>query len=243
MKPRRVLSTLSIMLLLLVICGCATIRDSGRVGTLRVTGSNVFLNNKPAGIGSVVRLGDELSTGQNSSALLEFTDGGYIQLDENTDPIFTWLEQGKCLFIRIFKGQAFLKKERACIEGPNVQLVLNSEVNMVAEPGLWTITVVKGTATIQKPKPLALLGSQQARVTKRGFEGKVRTLSPDELRAVVKWRDRYRFPLPEIERSRPAMGFPGRRTRESEQPPKEIPPKPGDTATPPAAPTNVTPLD
>lgn len=243
MKPRRAFSTLSIMLLLLVIGGCATIRDTGRVGTLRITGSNVFLNKQHASHGATVRLGDELTTGKGSSALLTFTDGGFIQLDENTDPVFTWFEQGKCLLIRIFKGQAYVKKERACIEGPNVQLVLGSEVNMQVEPGSSTITVVKGTATIEKPKPVAVLSAQQARVSKRGVEGKVRSLSSNELQEVVRWRDRYRFPLLEIERSRPAMGFPGRRPRESEQPPKEIPPKPGDTATPPAAPTGRTPLD
>jgi hypothetical protein len=196
---------------LLAIGGCATIRDTGGVGTLKISGSNVFLNKQPAETGSVVHLGDELTTGKDSSALLEFTDGGFIQLDQDTDPVFSWFEQGKCLLIRIFKGQVYLKKEQACIEGPNVQLVLGSELNMQVEPRSSTITVVKGTATIEKPKPLAVLSAQQVQVSKRGFEGKVRSLSSEELREVVRWRDQYRFPLREIEPTRPMFDLMFRR--------------------------------
>lgn len=122
-----------VLLIALVFVGCAPVTPKAGdvIGVLRVSGPNVWLNDAPAGDGVQVRLGNSLATGAGSGALLEFGDGGHLQLDQNTDPIFEWLEQSKCILVRIFKGQAFLNKGRACIEGPNISLVLNSEVNVL----------------------------------------------------------------------------------------------------------------
>jgi len=235
----------SLFILWLALAGCVPLptQRGDAIGTLRVSGPNVWLNNKAGKDGDTVRIGSSLATGPGSSALLEFRDGGYLQLDEKTDPIFDWLAQSKCILIRIFTGQAYLKRERACVEGPNISLVLNSEANIRIKAGtrLAEVTLLKGNADITVPAQSHLLPGQQLTVTGKQITS-LRTLSPVEIKAVVAWREKYRFkPLPseESDGESPFMfQFPQHRgTRTPTQPPKSsdpATPPPGTKTTPPA---------
>lgn len=190
----------SLLLLMALAGGCATLptQPGQGIGVLRVSGPNVWLNGVQARDGDQVSIGYSLATGPGSGALLEFRDGGYLQLDQNTDPIFEWLAQSKCILIRIFKGQAYLKRERACVEGPNLSLVLNSEANIRIHerPGVSEVTLVRGRAEITVPARLTLQPGQRFSASERRIAA-LRTLSPGELRSLVAWRDSYRFkPLP-----------------------------------------------
>lgn len=230
-------SIVPFLILILATTACAPLptQRGDAVGTLRVSGPNVWLNNKAGKEGDTVRIGSSLATGPGSSALVEFRDGGYLQLDENTDPIFDWLAQSKCILIRIFTGQAYLKRERACVEGPNISLVLNSEANIRIKAGtrLAEVTLLAGNADVTAPAQKKLLSGQQLIVTGKRVTS-LRILTPAQLQSVVAWRGKYRFkPLPSEE---PAEESPFRfqfpKHREPTQPPPS--PKPPDPATPPA---------
>ena len=217
--PRSI--SVSLLLLTLVAGGCASLptQPGQPIGLLRVSGPNVWLNGAPARNGDQVAIGSSLATGPGSSALLEFRDGGYLQLDQNTDPIFEWLAQSKCILVRIFKGQAYLKRERACVEGPNLSMVLNSEANIRIHerPGLSEVTLLQGRAEITAPARLTLQPGQRFSASERRIAA-LRTLSREELAAVVAWRASYRFkPLPATKPKVPIILWP--------KPPR--PPEPG----------------
>lgn len=221
---------ISLMLPLLLFGGCAPVTPSpgDGIGVLRVSGPNVWLNNTPARDGATVHLGNTLATGSGSSAILEFSDGGQLQLDQNTDPIFEWLEQSKCILVRIFKGQAYLRKQRACIEGPNISLVLDSEVNLLFQQPQSVVTLLRGSAEVTAPLRTKLVPGQQLELSFARAVPTVRTLSRSELQSVVRWRRDYRFrPLPVRQPEITTIPFPRRtRTPSGEQPP----PKPSPTS-------------
>uniref|UniRef100_A0A831XE98 FecR protein domain-containing protein n=1 Tax=Geobacter metallireducens TaxID=28232 RepID=A0A831XE98_GEOME len=238
-----------LLILSLAMSGCVPLptEPGGAIGTLRVSGTNVWLNNRTGKDGDTVRIGSSVATGPGSSALVEFRDGGYLQLDEKTDPIFEWLAQSKCILIRIFTGQAYLKRERACVEGPNLSLVLSSEANIRIGSKFAEVTLLQGNADITAPAPKSLLPAQQLTVTGKRVTS-LRTLTPAQLQGVVAWRGKYRFkPLPaaESEGESPFIfQFPQRRgqTQPAQPTPPTPPPKPADPATPPAG-TKTSPVD
>lgn len=238
--------SLSLLILSLTAGGCVSLptEPGDAIGTLRVSGLNVWLNNRAGKDGDTVRIGSSLATGAGSSALVEFRDGGYLQLDEKTDPIFEWLAQSKCILIRIFTGQAYLKRERACVEGPNISLVLNSEANIRIGRKFAELTLLQGNADVTTPARKELLPAQQLTVTGKRVTS-LRTLTPAQLQGVVAWRKKYRFkplPAPEPQRESPFIfRFPQRRgPTEPAQP--TPPPKPADPAAPPTG-TRTSPVD
>lgn len=241
MKVMALFLALTLLLLSLFCAGCAPVTPGAGddIGVLRVSGPNVWLNGAPAGDGDTVRLGNSLATGAGSSALLEFRNGGYLQLDQNTDPIFEWLDQTKCLLVRIFKGQAFLKKERACVEGPNISMVLDSEVNLLlgAPPAPSQVTLLRGSARVTAPVQTKLVPGQQLVTGTQRRGAAVRNLSGAELQSVVRWRGEYRFkPLPVAQPERPALLFPPRM-----RPPRPSEPAPAPDPATPTGPTESAP--
>ena len=157
-----------------------------RIGTLQVmTGQNVFLNRRPASSGMVVYNGDNVSTGENSKARVRFFQGGFVELDQNTDPDF--IMKAYCLLVKIFKGQVYAEGSDICIETPESESLLDSAVNIKVLPGLTIATVLKGKLTIRRPKYLVIRGHQQARIRKTTIEN-VRSLSRQEVERVTEWR-------------------------------------------------------
>lgn len=183
-----------LLVLTLATGGCMSFPGpNNSIGTLRVTGGYIWLNNVAAHDDMTVHVGDTLTTGPGSSAILDFRDGGILQLDENTDPLFSWIEQTKCILIRIVRGQTYIRRGKACVESPNISLVLNSAANIQVEKDLSTVTVLEGHGTLEKPGPVQIATSQQATVAGKKVRGSVRTLSSAELATIVSWRQKYHF--------------------------------------------------
>ncbi|MGB7292040.1 MAG: FecR family protein [Thermodesulfobacteriota bacterium] len=190
---------LPILLVIYILSGCAippTEPSKDLIGTLRVSGSNVFLNGTRAANGMSVYNGDNVTTGSNSSAIIVLPTGGFVQLDQNTDPIFTWerFQTGICLIVKILRGQAWVDESQYCVvlKTPDTDALTNSKVNVKVGPGRSVITVLQGNVTIEKPYKLRIKGSEQVAISKRGIE-EVRKLTRQELRSVVSWRVRYEF--------------------------------------------------
>lgn len=99
---------------LILLSACQPIPQVGPSGERRITatlltdGDTVRVNGRRAETGQPISPGDLVTTGQRSSALIRFSDGTTVQLDENTDPIFSWT--GDRLQIRMEDGAAEVKK-------------------------------------------------------------------------------------------------------------------------------------
>lgn len=217
----------------LALAACTPALDDNTIGALRVAGGSAWLNDQTARDGMAVRLGDSVSTGPGSSLLVVFNDGGFLQLDENTDPEFSWFEQGKCILIRIFKGQAYASKESACIQDPRINVVLNSQVNILVSSESSTLTVVEGHALAREPQPISLGASEQVEVSQAGAVEK-RTLDADQMESVVNWREKYHFQT--VPQS-PAWPLTPHRARQTDKPASSMqspqqPPSTPSTGTP-----------
>lgn len=57
---------------------------------LLIDGNTVHVNGEPARFGQSIQQGDFITTGPGSSARIRFSDGTTVQLDQETDPIFSW---------------------------------------------------------------------------------------------------------------------------------------------------------
>lgn len=165
------------------------------VGTLRVAGNAAFLNNSAAATGMPLYAGDHLATGPASSIIVDFVGGGWMQLDENTDPLFSfkWIKQTSCIVARLFYGQVFVSRSGVCIEGPIIVADVQSEVNIRASRERSVVTVLEGHVSVTEPKKLALGAREQVSATAAGGLQRRRNLSLKALAAIVAWRDRYDF--------------------------------------------------
>jgi ferric-dicitrate binding protein FerR (iron transport regulator) len=167
------------------------------IGTLYTTGDAVFLNRAKAADQSIVRVGDTVSTGPASSALIEYADGGYMQLDENTDPTFRFepVERGgkRCIYVYIEIGRILVDKDFHCVETPQTRLALGSQVDIKVTQRESTVSVLEGKATLTIPGEYAVLASYRAVVAKGDPKPDIRKLSESELRELTMWRSNYYF--------------------------------------------------
>ena len=185
----------------LILNGCGLPpKDEGRrpaqpqrvVGTLYVDGSNAFLNKKHVSNGTPVYDGDTVETGLGTSVKLVLIDGGYIQLDEKTDPRFTLFKEGSCLLVKIAVGQAFIDAKHVCIDDPDLRFTVNSRVNWLHTAGGQVhLTNLEGSVDVTKPVHLTLAPGEQATVVAGRVS--VVTLSAELLRAVTAWLRKFKF--------------------------------------------------
>lgn len=202
MRSESVISPFTVLLLglLLALTGCAggiynkepALGD--RIGTLGVAGSQVFLNGNRAFGGEAIRVGDTVTTGNASSGLIEFADGGLFQLDQDTDPIFLVkrLQSGFCILSRILRGQVFVDKQQFCIDSPALDAINNSRINIRVTAQQTGITVLQGNVNVVRPQAARILAGQQYVMNLRGV-ARMRQLDPAELLETVRWRNNYTF--------------------------------------------------
>jgi hypothetical protein len=195
---------LSLVVLLLIVSlleGCASLAylpGQQTIGTLRIIGPNVWVNETPAIDGQTITNGDHVTTGAASSAYINFLSGGFIQLDENTDPGFklVW-EKTQCIFL-ILKhrtGQAYQQTTTddcpSVYETPFGKWIRNdTQFNVQVNQQQTVMTVLEGTMKLVSPQQMSQQQGQQMIVTKSGVHS-VKQLTGKELREVTRWRDRF----------------------------------------------------
>lgn len=202
-------SLATLLSLSLLSSGCATPgmgNYGGRplIGELRVIGPAVRLNGRITGDVRVYD-GDRVSTGPESSAYLYFQRGGYIQLDENTDPIF------RIILDRIYQITGFGQGQVFAETSPETQHRLETsdgpletagtQYNLQVRPGRSVLTVYQGGVRWLGAAPRTVQAGEQM-VYSEGRIMSVRRLSLAELRDTVRWRERFpppsrRPPLPD----------------------------------------------
>ena len=178
---------------LLLVAGCAPTQAKkiDYVGTLAIDGNNAFVNERPAVNKMRIHSGDYVSTGPGTSVKIMLTWGGYVQLDENTDPLFELITEGACLLVQVARGQAYVDAQNVCIDdSKNLQSNTHSKVNLRTDGNYSELTVIEGHVTVRSPTS-AELGANDQYVRDQGGRGYQRRLSTAEATATIAWTQNY----------------------------------------------------
>ena len=196
------------LLAIAALCGCQTQRvpplDAGAsssssvIGTLGVSGPNVVHNGHRAQYGALVRLGDHISTGAGSSAMVHLAAGGFIQLDESTDPIFDRQQVacGLCFVLTLLTGQVWVEDVAICVQvnTPDGSGCIHSKVNVEVKDTESVFTVFQGTVSpSQRPARAIGPGNQLTLASRQGRPAHVDRINRAALERVASWRANYRF--------------------------------------------------
>ena len=168
------------------------------IARLAVDGPNAYINTIKVPHGSYVRDGDIVTTGPGTSVQLLFNNGASIQLDQNTDPLFTMIGEGTCVLMEIIFGQAAVATNGRCVEfrnkKHNTEGVGRSLINVAARENETRVTVIEGHVDMLRPGPAAL-GADDEYVATSGTTWYVRQLTHGEALSRGAWTQRY-FPAP-----------------------------------------------
>ena len=212
--------------------GQPPLRAIGRITSIEGRNAFVDLGNngagQPAQVGQTLLAGDRFFTGPQTHMKIEFASGGYIEIDENTDP--SLFQDLNCLVVSLFRrGRIFVDKSDACIESLGTRSQQFSKVVysvMPAGPYLQ-LTVVDGEARTVLPTVLAAPKGWRIDVNSRGVlgDGRAYRVSDETLRQAIEWTQYYRnrnapapeppvfrFPRPSIILPFPQYPGPGRDT-------------------------------
>lgn len=161
------------------------------IGTVEVLqGTIVTVGGRSAYVNMPVHEGEEVRTGPGSTATIRFSRGGFMQIDANTDPIFSLIKQGVCVFVRMFYGHAQLDSEGQCVEmeTPESYAFINSRVDISIVSGRTVFSVLEGRVSVNaldvhKLRPreaVAVPVGQRAIITRARVES-IRPMTPGEL--------------------------------------------------------------
>jgi hypothetical protein len=174
------------------IAGCGPLpptRSSELVGTLDVDGPSAYLNRAPTRDGARVYLGDRVSTGPGTGVKVLLRIGGYVQLDENTDPDF--FREAGCLVVQLFTGRIFVDGSGVCVRGPDFAAHQNSRVQYEHLGTRTQILVLEGSATMQRPGTETLTRYDHYSITRGRADGPPRRLTPQQAEGLTAWRAKY----------------------------------------------------
>jgi hypothetical protein len=193
-------------LLALSMVGCETTMTPGTVtpprafvGVIRVLGGpGVFLNGVAVATGVSVFAGDRVSTGPGSGAILDLANGGFVQLDERTDPFFEYVRDGACLLIKgIGAGKVRIFATDTCGQDVHgTEGLTHSDINWEVTEQHSVITVVDGSFMLTAPARRTLAPGEQATVAAGRVS--VASLSPERLRAVIAWQRKFAGVTPPV---------------------------------------------
>ncbi|SEM57458.1 hypothetical protein SAMN04489760_12331, partial [Syntrophus gentianae] len=188
-------------LLACVPCGTSPMDQSpdrgGYVGTLETYGPTVLVDGRTGINGESIREGMTVRTGENSSARIRYPDGGFCQLDENTDPWFGIrvdpLTKRDCVYIRIAIGQVFIDKNLHCYETPDVAGVLNSRANIKVLQNETDLAVFEGQAETYRPSGVVVKNRELAVFSQGYLTERPRRMSSAQIKNIPSWIYHYDF--------------------------------------------------
>lgn len=185
-----------LVVIIALLAACAGQPGREYVGRLDVDGPNAFLNGKRTGDGARVYIGDRVSTGFATSVKVFLQGGGYVQLDQNTDPDF--LREGGCLLIQILTGRVFIDGTGVCIETPSISARQASQVHYAVSSATTETVVLAGSVVMRRPAQVTL--SQYDYYVVSGNQAQApRRLAPQAAIALAAWRANWDFkPTPAI---------------------------------------------
>lgn len=183
------MKSLLLAILLVVAAGGAEAAKE-LVGRLDVAGPNGFLNGKRAAKNTPVYVGDRVSTGPATSVKVLLRGGGYVQLDQNTDPDF--LKEGGCLIVQILSGRVFIDGTGVCVATPSIAARQASQVHYTVLRGKTETVVLAGNVSMRRPKAVNLTRYDYYAVSGNDA-GPPRKLTPQAATATAAWRAKWDF--------------------------------------------------
>ena len=191
--------------------GPPVLRPVGRITSIE--GPNAFVDRgnhgagQPAQLGQALLAGDRFYTGPGTRMKIDFWNGGYLEIDENTDP--SLFQDLNCLVVSLFRsGRIFIDKSNACVESLGTKSQQFSKVAYSVMPAgaYLQITVVEGEARTLQPAPATIPAGWRIDLTSGGLLGNGRAYRvPEEaIRQSIGWTQYYR----NRSRSTPAPEFP-----------------------------------
>jgi hypothetical protein len=151
--------------------------SSQPIGTVEAfQGPNVTVAGRPAYSRMPVYENEEVRTGPGSTATVLLRGGGLLQLDENTDPVFSLISQTFCVLIQMFRGHAQLDSQGRCIEAatPESQAFINSKIDIRVESGATTWRVLEGAIEValraRPQQKIRVTAGQRILVSRAGLE-------------------------------------------------------------------------
>lgn len=202
----RLCARVGLALLLALLSACAALQPAsiekpwlGRIASIE--GRNAFVDPgnagtaQPARRGQMLRSGDRFYTGAGTRMKIDLAGGGYVELDENTDPL---LQDLNCLVISLFgSGRIFVDKSNACVESLGTRSQQFSKVVYAVMPAgpYLQITVVDGEArTLQPAVAAATPTGWRIDLNSRGVLGAGRAyrVSDETIRQSIEWTSYYR---------------------------------------------------
>ena len=192
--------------------GPPVLRPVGRITFIE--GPNAFVDRgnhgagQPAQLGQALLAGDRFYTGPATRMKIDFWNGGYVELDENTDP--SLFQDLNCLVVSLFRsGRIFVDKSNACVESLGTKSQQFSKVAYSVMPAASTylqITVVEGEARTLQPAPATVPAGWRIDLTSRGLlgDGRAYRVPEEAIRQSIGWTQYYR----NRSRSTPAPEFP-----------------------------------
>jgi hypothetical protein len=193
----------------LLLSGCAETRDAGVrdaaptapiSATLRTAGPGVTVNGEPAADGRAVASGDRVATAAGTSALVSFSDGTTVQLDEGSDEVaLSWDgDQLSMAFddtaAKVEKGEGF---EVVNVVGKMASFFSWSRFSVEeAFPESFRVDLFEGNAKFVAPPEAADLsiGGGQYFLLEEGEKPVVGQLFKSEERRVCDRFERWGFP-------------------------------------------------
>jgi hypothetical protein len=194
MAPRTLIVGLSV-LATIAVAGCELPSQRERIGTLGTSGNEVFVNGQRVANGTPIYENDDVSTGPASSAIIDFSGGGFFPLDQNTDPVFKWelIAGVRCIIARVLSGQVYVDKAEFCLSTPAADVVSGSQINVRVTAQQSVFTLLQGRMTGTRPQTPPLVPGQEMTADVGQPTARIRTLSPAALAERVAWLGRYRF--------------------------------------------------
>lgn len=166
------------------------------IGVLATAGSQVFVNGGLAAPGTVIRNRDTVTTGAASSALVNFTTGGVLQLDADTDPTLSQFWSGLQCVIEIVAGSGDLYADTDpcdCVfRSPETAATCGSKFAASVQGGRTTIVLIAGRMSIRRPVVTELQPLEQIVLSRTGIVDR-RQLSKAEVNPAIAWRSQYKY--------------------------------------------------
>lgn len=170
------------------------------IGRIKINwGSNAFLNGHGARQGDPVYDKDRVTTGEGTSVSIWFQEGGFIQLDANTDPDFyKWFESARCIIKAFIQtGQVYVETNNKCdllIEDTHVQALAHTRFNLEVRPGYSLLSVIEGEMHVMRPTRMIVRSRQQLKVL-NGGRTEIAPLSRPAINEIIRWRAPYNSEL------------------------------------------------
>lgn len=166
-----------------------------------IEGQNAFVDpgnsgaGRPAQLGQAVLAGDRFYTGPGTRMKLEFAGGGYMELDENTDP--SLFQDLNCLLISLFKsGRIFVDKSAACVESLGTKSQQFSKVVYAVMPAGPYVQITVADGEVRTLQPVAATAPKGWRIDMNNRallgQGRPYPVSEEAVREAIGWTLYYR---------------------------------------------------